>query len=414
MAGSKRGGKGGSLTLVAVLLGLLPSLLACGRPTPTPSPTPVITFACLDDDLGYYEDLAQAFHAQHPDLTVKVAARRAAALATMAPSEADAFVVSLPLAPLLARGALLSLNSLLSATSPSLPADLYPCARNAFTRDGQLWALPVGVDPVVMFYNKTLFSTRGVPFPADNWTWDDFRRTAQELRDAQAGVYGYAAALWRQEPWLFILQHGGRLVDDWQHPTRIVLDDPRTMEAMEWYAAMIFRLDVAPTPQEARQVFGGEQGAYSGILAGKVAMWAGYLSSRTLQSAGASFQWGVAPLPRDQQAATLANVEAVAISPQTQHLQATWEWVRFLSDQVPRRLAPGRRSVAASSAFEERVGKETAATVRAALEHALVVPQEPAAVYRQLDSAWGQALDDILAARFSPSEALKQAQQRAK
>lgn len=399
----------GFVALAPILL-----LSGCGRATPTPTPTSSITFACLDDDLGYYEDMAQAFEASHPGLTIQVVPRRSTALAGIAAGEADAFVVSLPLGPLLSRGALLGLNSLLASTNPPLQADLYPFARDALTRDGQMWALPVGVDPVLMFYNKSLFAARGIPLPSGDWTWDDFVRTAQELRDRQAGVYGYAAALWRQEPWLFILQHGGRMFDDWQHPSRLALDDPQTAEAMEWYASLIFRLDVAPSPQEARQAFGNQQGAYSGILAGKVAMWAGYLSSRTLQETGASFQWGATTLPRDQHALTLANVEAVGISPQTRHLQETWAWVTFLSTQVPSRLAPARRSVAMSPAFEQKVGAEVAGAARKAMEQAWVVPQEPAALYRQLESAWAQALDDILNARWSPTEALRQAQQRVK
>jgi len=404
------------MALSAGILGLAPMLLlaACTHSaTPTPPP-PAITFAFPDDDLGYYEALAQAFQADHPNLSIRLLPKRPAALAALGPADADAFVVSLPIEPLLARGVLLDLTGQLSAGDPPLKDDLFPYARDAVSHDGHIWALPTGVDPVLLFYNRTLFDSRGIPYPDSSWDWDGFLHTAQALRDASQGIYGYAAALWRQEPWLFILQHGGRLVDNWQHPTRLALDDPQTIEAMQWYADLMLRLDVAPSPQEARQAFGGPQGTYGGVLAGKIGMWAGHLSSRMALASQATFDWGVTVLPHDQQAATLANIEAVAISPQTQRLQEAWEWIRFLSAQVPLRMAPARRSLAASPAFEQKVGHEVASATRAALEQACVLPHEPAALVRQLDSAWAQALDDILNARWAPGEALRQAQQKAK
>jgi len=144
-----------------------------------------ISFACLDEDLGYYESLSRAFNASHPNIRVKVLPRRQLALQVLAPGESDTFVVSLPLEPYLERGGLLSVDEKLAQKE-----DFYPCALAAFARQGKTWAVPTGVDPMLMYYNRDLFDARQVPYPQMGWTWDDFLAAALKLRDWRQNIYG--------------------------------------------------------------------------------------------------------------------------------------------------------------------------------------------------------------------------------
>jgi len=41
-----------------------------------------------------------------------------------------------------------------------------------------VWAIPAGVDMLVMFYNQDLFDQYDVPYPEVGWTWGDFLDTA--------------------------------------------------------------------------------------------------------------------------------------------------------------------------------------------------------------------------------------------
>ncbi len=386
------------LCLIAALL-----LFGCSRATPTPQPA-VIRFACLDEDLGYYETLARSFTASHRNTAIKVLAKRQAALAALGPDDSDTFAVYLPLGTRPERGDLLSLDSRVTDK-----ADFYPCTLAAFTRNGQLWALPTGADPVLMYYNKGLFDERQVSYPRAGWTWDGFLQTAKQLRDAERGIYGYAAGLWREEPWLFVLQHGGRVVDDWLNPTRASFDNAQTAEALQWYAALIFEHDVSANAYEARQAF-GDGGVFGGVTTGKVGMWADYYSSRLALAASDAPAWGATVLPHDREQATLANVEAVAISARAANPDLCWQWIEFLSRQVPTRLAPTRRSVVTSQPYAERVGAELAAAVDGALPGAVVLPQEPASFYRKLGSAWTEAMDDLFAGRVDINNAMQRIQ----
>ena len=71
--------------------------------------------------------------------------------------------------------------------------DFYPEALELFTDEGKVWAIPAGLDTLVMYYNQDLFDQYNVPYPEIGWTWDDFLQTSLSLRDPNAGVFGYAA-----------------------------------------------------------------------------------------------------------------------------------------------------------------------------------------------------------------------------
>jgi multiple sugar transport system substrate-binding protein len=274
---------------------------------------------------------------------------------------------------------------------------------------------------MVMYYNRDLFDRYNVPYPQIDWTWDDFLNAALALRDPRANIFGYApgqdAPLWLPgqelfDPLIAIYQHGGRLVDDLQHPTRATFDDPLTIEAMEWYAGLFIQHDVAPTPLQARETFGAG-GLIMAIDQGQVGMWSGMLSVRGGQSSATRWRmrWGMAPLPRDAQSATLALIEGYAISSKTPHPEACWKWIAFLSDQVPYRQVPARRSLAASADYERLVGKEVAAVARATVKDALLFSLERGSLRPRWRTFIG-ALEAIINERTTPEGAMIEAQRR--
>ena len=125
-------------------------------------------------------------------------------------------------------------------------------------------------------------------------------------------------------------------------------------------------------------------------------MWTGMLSERGGGSWPAEWDipWGVAPLPRDNRSATLTMVEAFYISSQTPHPDACWQWVSFLSQQIPHRHAPARRSLAESAAYEQQVGDAVASVVRASMEGALILSPR-LAEFEDALAILGMAVDTI-------------------
>jgi len=62
-------------------------------------------------------------------------------------------------------------------------SDFIPGARDAATFQGKVLGVPALIDNLALVYNKSLFDQAGIPYPTDQWTWDDFRASAKALTD---------------------------------------------------------------------------------------------------------------------------------------------------------------------------------------------------------------------------------------
>lgn len=402
------------------------ALSGCARSTPPPEPV-TIKFVYPGFDEGYYEGLVPKFNEQYPHITVTLEPRRSGSLNDLSAGDVDVFVTTPEaLMGLQAQGQVLNLDPFFDQDESFSVADFYPGAMDLLSIQGRTWAIPAGIDMLVMFYNKDLFDQNGVPYPDPGWTWSDFSNAGQATTDPDAGIYGYVTSgtttdLDYFDAALFVYQHGGRLFDSLQEPTRTTFDDPLTVEALEWYAGLYHEYDIAPTPEEARKTFGGSQNAfYEGMRRGKVGMWIGEFSNRGGEGRRGEWfvNWGVAPLPQDAQSLTQGTVEGYAIYAQTEHPDACWQWITFLGQQIspdgehPHRLMPVRRSVAESKAYEQLVGEEVAATARASMENLVLINF---AVFIEFEEAMGMfagAVGEIVDQGADPQQVMTGIQQQ--
>ena len=62
---------------------------------------------------------------------------------------------------------------------------------DGYTVDGKLYGIPKDFDTNAVFYNKEIFDQAGVAYPKDGWTFEDFRKTCEDLKAAGLpdGVY---------------------------------------------------------------------------------------------------------------------------------------------------------------------------------------------------------------------------------
>ena len=401
------------LALAGVTLPLLVVLSSSGCAQATPPPDPVtIAFAHPTVDEAYYQDLVDLFNEDYPHITVDLQPRHGDLLGGIDVGDADVFVTSqFALNWLRGEGSLLDLSPYVEGESALDSADFYPGMSELYTVQGATWAIPAGVDMMVMFYNQDLCDSYGAPYPEAEWTWNEFLQTASLLRDPGANVFGYAPNH-DFDPMLFVYQHGGRMFDDLRHPTRTTFDDPLTIEAIEWYARLMNDLNVAPTPAQAREAFGMGSEVQLGVLQDRVGMWTGMLSERGGQAWGTEWRmrWGAAPLPRGERAATLTLVEGYFISAEAEHPDACWQWVAFLSNHLPSRLTPARKSLAESTAYEQQVGEDLAVVARASLEGALLLSPE-LAEFEQAFGVFQRAVMEVVEGRATADEALVRAQQ---
>ena len=382
-----------------------------------PTPVPVtITFAYPSFDTAAYELLVEEFNRTYPHITIELSPiRRSSYDPDM--TTIDVLVGNQYHAiEFREQGDILDLSPILEHDFSFDPTDFHPGVLEAFGGAGSIWAIPSGVDPLVMYYNKDLFDGVGAPYPQRGWTWDDFLEAALAVNDPYNDTFGYLSMPQAADPLPFIFQHGGNVLDDLQEPTRTTYDDPLTVEAVEWYADLVFRHNVIPTPEQMRTAFPGEDGAFRAVYRGGAGIWVGTLSERgglTWRRRTWSMEWGVVSLPRDVQSLTLIEAEGFFISSHTQDREACWRWVKFLSERPSYRLVPARRSVLASDAYEKEVGTEVAIAARDSLANAVMVSPRLADFGEVIEETFFPAIEAVLAREATPEEALTSAQRQA-
>lgn len=393
-------------------------LSGCMTPVPpTLTPEPLkIYFAFPAGYAEYYDDLIEAFNQTHPDITVERRTARTAETWDYLFSEknVDVFVFSTDsdlFADAYERGDLLSLTPFIQGGAFDLD-DFYPSLLTPYSIDGSVWAIPADVNPAVVYYNRDLFDQYGAFYPESGWTWDDLLQAALEIRDPDEDVFGIVASPFFAIP--FIYQHGGRVMDDWQSPTRATFDDPLTVEAVQWFADLTHEYDVMPSPQEMGDLYGSNGEPPYLFWRNKAGMYIGWLSDQGGETWGSDWNmsWGVVPMPIDAQASTLAVGNAYSVLAYTAYPDACWEWIVFLCEQMPLYTMPARRSLVESAAYEEMVGPEVAAVARASMENMLFVGGGRAGFDPNM-MAFFQALYEIADGNVTALEALTELQRQA-
>lgn len=201
--------------------------------------------------------------------------------------------------------------------------DWLPGAIQRGSWNGKLYALPRDLITINIAYNKDMFDKAGVPYPKDNWTWNDFLDAAKKLtiRDAKGRTtqFGMTSYSWQEA----IVENGGALFS--QDGSKVLMDSPNTIEALQWVADLTNVHHVAPTTAES-------QGLGDLFLAGKAAMtfsgpwnWKAYTEE-------AKFKFDVAEVPagRAGNKSQLLGLP-IAIGSQTKHPEEAWKLLEYLT-----------------------------------------------------------------------------------
>jgi multiple sugar transport system substrate-binding protein len=348
-----------------ILLCLLLLIPAC-----RPQAATNITFLVFGDpaERQAYVELVEAFHQTQPDVRVTLThvpspreyrARLATEFAAGSPPDITLMNYR-RYAAFAAAGLLEPLGPYLEQSSLIGPADFYQVTIEAFTWQGSLVCLPQNIASLVVYYNRDLFDAAGLPYPGDQWHWDEFLATAQALTrdlngDGRIDQYGLGVepTLFRLAP--FVWQNGGPIVDDLVTPGRLTLTRPPSLEAFQWFVDLRQVHGVAPGRVEE-----ASQDSESRFMAGTVAM---YLNSRrgtpTYREITA-FRWDIAPLPHGRTAAGILHSDAYCLSAATPNKAAAWSFIEFANGIEGQtilagsgRTVPSLKAVAESAAFLE-------------------------------------------------------------
>ncbi len=209
-------------------------------------------------------------------------------------------------------------------------SDFFPEILSRFTVEGNVYAIPRDVAPFAcVFYNKDLFDEAGIPYPSDDWNWDDLLEKAKTLtkkdeagRIVQYGFYGWA---WQN----FIYGNGGALVDDVQNPTVTKIDDPLSVEGLQFFSDLINIHRVMPTPVALANLGMGVDTMFS---SGRLAMlMSGIWETPSLRNY--SFNWDVAMFPKNSKGVRKFGTggSGYGVLKSSKHKKEAWEVVKALT-----------------------------------------------------------------------------------
>lgn len=237
-----------------------------------------------------------------------------------------------------AHGMFLDLTPYVNQTQPPITARFFPEILKPFSRDGKIYCIPRDIAPITcMYYNKKPFDEAGIPYPTDDWDWNQFLSICRKLTQRQGDRvtrYGFYGWEWGN----FIFTNGGRIVDSEEHPTRCVIDSPQAREALQFYHDLVYKERVMPSPQ---QLAASGMNTVQYLANEKTVM---YLSGiwetpqlRTLQKKakeeGKTFDWDIVQFPKGPhgQRGTRTGGSGYAVLKTTKHPQAAWEVVKALA-----------------------------------------------------------------------------------
>ncbi|KAA1250281.1 sugar ABC transporter substrate-binding protein [Mycobacterium simiae] len=336
----------GALTAAA----LAPWATGCG------ADEDVVTFffAANPDEAVARMRIIEEFQRRHPDIKVRPLLSGPGPLQQVStfcaggkcPDVLMAWELSYP--GLADRGVFLDLNTML-ARDRSFAAELPPNSIDAlydtFTYDGGQYALPEQWSGNYLYYNKRLFAETGVRPPPTSWeqpwSFAEFLDAARALtkRDAAGRVtqWGFVDTFVPSiSAGLFAMNNGVPWSSPRMNPTHLNFDQDAFVDAVQFYADLASRHQVAPTASELQST------ATPDLFArGNAAMaLGGHWRYQTFDRAnGLDFNVTALPLgPNGRAPCSNIGATGLAIAASSHRQEQAWEFVKFATGPVGQAL----------------------------------------------------------------------------
>lgn len=288
-------------------------------------------------------------------------------------------------------------------------------AATDLVRDGQVYALPVSVDTMAMYYNKDLLNAAGVARPPRTWT--EFQQMVERVTavnrlgviQRSAAAMGTAANVNRAPDILqLLMMQSGLPIIDQQRGTVDISNDTGKR-------AVTFYTDFA---NRAKRVYTWNlQQDYSidAFAEGDTAIMFNYsYHIPTIKAKNPRLSFGVAPMPQiagssDNKRVNFAAYWPFAVSSSSQSPTAAWQLLRFMtnkesSDAINRAhtTPPARRDSVLELQRDPDLGVFA--------EQALTAQSWTRVDIAATDTIFNSLIDDVVTGRASIDDAIRRAQ----
>ena len=300
--------------------------------------------------------------------------------------------------------------------------DYYRAAWEGLSVQGQQWGVPVGMDMLVVYVNMSQARALKVDVPEADWSLFEFVELATKLNypdglpHAETGrLFGYCTTLETVDPIVFIYLHGGKVVNNINAPTEATLDNPLTIEAVQWYSDLYNLHNLVPDAEVIGNTF-RRGGIYEAQMRGACGVWLGWYSSRGGLDMPFEWtlDWRMLPLPRQRAEFGVGDVEGYFITKDCAHPKEALLLLRFLANhwEASGQKLPPRRSMVNEDSYEEAVGEDVAAIARTFSDQALMMPVVYSESMQVLGKELTSAIEQIVTEDLDAASVLAEAQDR--
>ncbi|MCS7048048.1 MAG: extracellular solute-binding protein [Verrucomicrobiae bacterium] len=225
--------------------------------------------------------------------------------------------------------------------------------RRGPTGEVHVWAIPFGgALGRMLLFRKDLFDEHQIPYPDENWTWEDMYQAARKIADPARGRYAIYFPSGKHESWnwvTFLWSAGGEVMvyDEEQDQWRCTFNGPGGVEALEFSTRLSAERWVDAGGRVRRGcVYKDPRDGYVKWDRGENGMIVGYISERVFATINPELT-GMVPVllgPTGQRAAELSSqmmgLFAGIRDPVVR--DAAWEYMRFYTspeaERIPTRM----------------------------------------------------------------------------
>lgn len=198
--------------------------------------------------------------------------------------------------------------------------------------DGKLEAMPLLANCFVFLYNKAMFDEAGVPYPTNDWTWDDFAEMAPKFVKGEGIDRTYAIVNhWVTANFALISKDGVPYSDDFK---TALLDSPEVAAGLDLFGKLV--KDGAMPDGVAAQSMPKEQL----FVSSRAAMFpaGGFEIATITEAIGDAFEWGAVLPPRNSSGNTnITYATGYAINKDAKNPEAAWQFLKevsYLNDEM--------------------------------------------------------------------------------
>lgn len=245
-------------------------------------------------------------------------------------------------------GKLVPLGDYMAQSASFRDKTLIPAVRSIQNvSGGATYGLPWCYASEILYYNRDMFDAKGIPYPDETWTWDDFVDAARRLTVVKNGVTTQWGAddITFKGIWYSMAGAGGDAIVDSNGKMQID-EGARAALQMQYDLVNTYKTSPAPSASSAGSDL---------FIAGRAAMTRAGSWMCSAYRDITDFDWDIAPLPKGERHYSTLHTGFFTIAKNSEHPEAAWRFIEFcMSEEGQQMISSAYNNPSAIMEYAEK------------------------------------------------------------